>query len=349
MKEKTTICPYCKKTIGHERTVWQRGNLIGIICASIIFLGSSLINAPGMGEILLVVITNYIIFALVGAGLVSIWRIKYGKILLITVFLLLEIGMMTLAIQRPGIKDGKTEAMVTSNTPIPTPTQTINSAPSSTPWPMVSVGVVQVHSLNYRSGPDISSPIIGSAKRGDEMYILEHATNSENEKWFLVLLDRNSFAWVIGEPYYVSEKLVSVSYMTYKTTVRVADKANEYYDEESPGTSSNNSPVIPTRTSQPVNIPQPPTMLCSNTQDSVGSEVSCTIPQAYCSYQSGIFSKPTFCTDALSPNHNFTLVKWGSDWSDYNGKCIIVTGLVSEYKDKPQIEATDRSQVSSCP
>jgi hypothetical protein len=95
--------------------------------------------------------------------------------------------------------------------------------------------------------------------------------------------------------------------------------------------------------------PKTNTLLCKDTFNLVGSTVECKIPRAYCSYQLTTSGEPTFCNDAPYPYHNFTLFIWGEDWSGYDGECIIIRGDVSMYQNKPQIEAFDRSQISSCP
>jgi hypothetical protein len=99
----------------------------------------------------------------------------------------------------------------------------------------------------------------------------------------------------------------------------------------------------------PTPTPSTNALLCKDTYNMVGSTVECKIPRAYCSYQPTTSGEPTFCNNAPYPNHNFTLLIWGEDWSDYDGKCIIVSGVISIYQDKPQIEAFGRSQISSCP
>jgi hypothetical protein len=91
-------------------------------------------------------------------------------------------------------------------------------------------------------------------------------------------------------------------------------------------------------------------ILCKDTENLAGIRVTCTISYAYCSYKPSTTGSPTFCNDAPFPDHSFTLVAWGEDWSDYDGKCIVINnGLVSIRDDKPQIEASSRSQVSICP
>lgn len=106
------------------------------------------------------------------------------------------------------------------------------------------------------------------------------------------------------------------------------------------------STLSPTPTKTPV--PTISLLLCKDTYNLIGSSVKCEIPVAYCSYQPATSGSPTFCNDAPYPNHNFALVVWGSDWSDLDGHCIIVSGDVKFFGGKPQVEVFDRSQVDYC-
>jgi hypothetical protein len=96
-------------------------------------------------------------------------------------------------------------------------------------------------------------------------------------------------------------------------------------------------------------IPTTNALLCTDTYNMIGSTVECKIPRAFCNYYPTTSGEPTFCHDAPYPNNNFSLVIWGEDWSFYDGKCIIVRGVVSNYEGKPQIENIGGSQISSCP
>jgi hypothetical protein len=126
-------------------------------------------------------------------------------------------------------------------------------------------------------------------------------------------------------------------------------KINDGYDDYLPGeyVSQYSIEVV-----ENVEMPETVTsndLLCKDTKNMVGEIVSCKIPRAYCEYSPSTSGNPTFCTDARYPNQNFTLLVWESDWSDLDGQCIIVSGNVSLYNGKPQIEVSNRSQISSCP
>lgn len=88
----------------------------------------------------------------------------------------------------------------------------------------------------------------------------------------------------------------------------------------------------------------------------VGKSVTVEVKRASCSYQPRTKGSPTFCNDAPYPNHNFTMLVWGSNrkaWSSppesWDGKCFRVKGMVTTYRGKPQIEAKESSQVLACP
>ena len=109
------------------------------------------------------------------------------------------------------------------------------------------------------------------------------------------------------------------------------------------------SPPRASSTPRPTKTAKPSFMDCWKADSYAGNTVTCQIDRAYCSFRPDIGGSPTYCNDAPYPSHSFTLLVWGSDWSDYDGKCLIVEGFVSRYNGKPQIVAEYRSQVSKCP
>lgn len=87
---------------------------------------------------------------------------------------------------------------------------------------------------------------------------------------------------------------------------------------------------------------------CAELADQVGRTVTCVIAQAHCSYREDIEGAPTFCNDVPFPSHDFTLLVWGQDWSEFDGRCLVVSGFLSRFEGQPQIVAESRSQVSFC-
>ncbi|MFC1936686.1 hypothetical protein ACFLYP_03365 [Chloroflexota bacterium] len=81
----------------------------------------------------------------------------------------------------------------------------------------------------------------------------------------------------------------------------------------------------------------------------LGQRITVRIEAASCTYLPNTSGTPTFCNDQPYPNHNFTLLIWGEDWAFMDGACLLVTGVVEEYKGKAQIEAESLDQVEDCP
>ena len=81
----------------------------------------------------------------------------------------------------------------------------------------------------------------------------------------------------------------------------------------------------------------------------IGEEVTVLLEEASCSYRENVNGSPTFCNDEPFPNHVFTLLVWGEDWSFLNGACILVTGEVEEYDGRAEIIAESLDQVADCP
>lgn len=106
---------------------------------------------------------------------------------------------------------------------------------------------------------------------------------------------------------------------------------------------------VPTPTARPQVAAIDTTLPCSMMSSHVGELVKCKIPRAYCSYQPNTAGSPTFCNDEPYPNNEFTLVIWGFDWSNADGDCMIVEGIVSIYQGKPQIAfEADQVNISPC-
>ena len=111
---------------------------------------------------------------------------------------------------------------------------------------------------------------------------------------------------------------------------------------------TNSMSISSTQKSQQTSDVSKPIIFCRDTDKYVGEYVTCKISRAYCSYQSNIDGNPTFCNDAPYPNHDFTYLIWGKDFSSHNGQCLIVSGYISMYNGKPQIETENDPNYSVC-
>ena len=100
------------------------------------------------------------------------------------------------------------------------------------------------------------------------------------------------------------------------------------------------------------NIAQAPNtqyvMPCFETASRIGEHISCRIGRAVCDYLPALEGSPTVCNDQPYPNHNFTLIVFGKDWSEYDGECLIISGYLEIDKGVLQIQASQRSQVLYC-
>lgn len=89
-------------------------------------------------------------------------------------------------------------------------------------------------------------------------------------------------------------------------------------------------------------------VLATDAADHVGENLQVRVETAHCTYQAGVNGTPTFCNDQPFPNHNFTFLVWGQDWSYLDQRCVIVEGVVELYQGKPQIEVSSTDDVSNC-
>jgi len=113
------------------------------------------------------------------------------------------------------------------------------------------------------------------------------------------------------------------------------------------------SPSFPTNTPRPAAPTSRPIVVDNSIPSSqaisyIGQRVTVRINRASCSYEPGVDGQPTFCNDKPFPSHDFTMLVWGNNWSDYNGDCLLVTGEVTVFDGKAQIIVGSRSQVKNC-
>jgi hypothetical protein len=159
----------------------------------------------------------------------------------------------------------------------------------------------------------------------------------------------NTFGWTNVKVGLINLSMVKVSNETYNNVYQLAALAKDKYKI---------NPYNEQITWLPQTTPEPPSQVeqqdlsiisCKDTDDKIGQFVTCKVDRAYCEFLPNVNGDPTFCNDASYPNNNFTLVVFGQDWSDLDGKCIIVSGTISTYRGKPQIETKNRARVSYCP
>ncbi len=141
--------------------------------------------------------------------------------------------------------------------------------------------------------------------------------------------------------------LTACSQPTVVITVVVTEAPSDETVQQSPVPPSSQAPPTIPPTSPPT---PPPTSLAYDecARAKAGTLTTCQIQIAQCDFRPDISGEPTFCNDAPFPSHSFTMLVWGEDWSDFDGRCLVVTGEVTRFRGLPQIVATSRSQVANC-
>jgi len=231
-----------------------------------------------------------------------------------------------------------------SPSPLPSATFTATSIPSL-------VGCVKEGiTLRMRSGPGTQFEVISGLASNTCFTVYGF---SEDKSW--IWINANEiFGWISVEfssiegntdvlPI-ISENIAASAFPTNNAVFAITQTPRP-----SPSKTKTIKPsptFTPRKTSTPFIFPTTDITLCSNAP--LYTNVKCKIRRAYCSYQPTTSGQPTFCNDFPYPNHQFSLLIWGSDWSDLDGYCLIVSGYMDRYAGKRQIVATSRLQVSFC-
>jgi len=88
--------------------------------------------------------------------------------------------------------------------------------------------------------------------------------------------------------------------------------------------------------------------------EAAGRQATIAINRVEASYQPSTRGQPTFLNDAPYPRHTFTAVIWGRDRrgfqpppESYQGRALCVSGTVTMFQGRPQIEVSSPSQLLS--
>lgn len=208
---------------------------------------------------------------------------------------------------------------------VPTATATSKLFPTRTPAIPIKLElnacVATDEAIRIREGPGTDYEAIGGLAPGACITILGRNTDSS---WVYIVTADNFTGWVAAWLLTIDGDLSKVS---------VQNDSDRFVATQIPQSQS--------------------VQLCTNIANRVDSNVTCKIETAHCVYLPDVDGSPTFCTDKPYPNHFFQFVIFGEDWSEYNGLCMIVSGLLETYfsgqEGLLQIVGHDRSQVSSCP
>lgn len=229
--------------------------------------------------------------------------------------------------------------------PAPTPTRTWTLIPiitprprqTSTPKPISLRACVTNATIRIRKGPGTQYEAIDGLVSGTCMQVLGR---NQDSSWVYMVSEENKAGWVSASLLTITGNVNRVSIKTDSGIAHVPPTAKIQ------PTVTRKALVFASSTPQSAVIQS--VMLCSQTINRVGDLVSCKIERAYCDYRPDVDGSPTFCNDRPYPNQNFALVVFSENWSDYDGYCIVVKGVVDRYGGVPQILASSRSQISYC-
>lgn len=185
-------------------------------------------------------------------------------------------------------------------------------------------GTANAPFVNVYATPEFSVDVIGKIDYG----VAVTATGRSSDSKFVLISLSGHKGWISDCDIVSEQNLGLLPVVSY-----TGSKWGSYaLSESSSGSSSNSGNLI------------------SSTQASsyVGQVVTVRLNHAYCSYQASSNGSPTFCNDKPYPTHDFTLLVWGQDWEFFDGACLLVTGKITLYEGKAQIEAVTKSQVEYC-
>ena len=252
---------------------------------------------------------------------------------ILVVFVLVGL-IFTLFSARAALAPSATQTPTSNGMPVTGP------VPTRTPEPLTLRECVR-DTTRVRRGPGTGYETIGGLLLGTCLTILGR---NEEGSWTYVVSDDGQTGWVAAAVLPDAGDISRVS--VRDTRVRSPTRATLTSAEIAHGAQAYLTQVAAT------NIPGAPftryVVPCFETADRVGDHISCRMERAYCDYLSTAAGSPTVCSDRPHPDHTFTLIVFGGDWSHYDGQCLIVSGYLEIEEGALQIEALDRSQISHC-
>jgi hypothetical protein len=219
---------------------------------------------------------------------------------------------------------------------------TTGPKPTRTQEPVTPSECVEDTTVRVRRGPGTQYETIGGLVSGVCFTILGR---NEEATWVYVMSDDHQTGWMAASLLNGTGSLSRVSVRDHAagpnrarptlTTAEIAYGAQVYLTQIA-------ATNIPQSSLSQHAVP------CFAMVDRIGDYISCRLDKAYCDYLTQIDGSYTSCSDRPYPDHTFTLIVPGEDWSDYEGQCIIVSGYLEVERGALQIQAFDRSQLSSC-
>ena len=241
------------------------------------------------------------------------------------------------------LSPGPSLQSITAQSPTPNSSEMLTMGPAATQTeePIVLSACVR-DSTNIRRGPGTSYETIGGLPTDTCLTIIGR---NDKASWAYIVSEDHQTGWVdvslLNDSWGINRVSVrdgsamANSQRATLTSAEVAYGARTYLTE----IAATNIPHV--SNSQFM-------MPCYEAAGRIGENISCRITRAVCDYLPAHEGSPTICNDLPYPDHNFALVTYGKDWSEYDGRCLIVSGYLKIDKGVLQIEADKRSQVSDC-
>jgi hypothetical protein len=232
------------------------------------------------------------------------------------------------------------------NTPTHTPPSAMmpitGPVPTRTQEPMTISACVSGAMIKIRRGPGTQYETTGGLASGTCLVILGR---NEEATWVYMVSEDHKTGWVAAS---LLPNAGNLSRVSVRDPSRMAKSAQPTLTSAE---IAHGAQVYLTQVAE-TNIPKSSlskyAVPCLGLANRVGDHISCKMERAYCDYLPVLEGGQTLCSDRPAPDHTFTLMVSGEDWSDLDGRCLIVSGYLEINKGMLQIQALSRDQVSFC-
>ena len=214
-------------------------------------------------------------------------------------------------------------------------------APTSVREPVTILACIE-GTTGIRRGPGTQYETVGELPSGTCLTILGR---NEEASWVFMVSDDDLSGWVSAT---VLKDIGDVNRVSVRDNNALVNPARSTLTSEE---IANGAQIYLTRVAA-TNHPGSPlgqyVEPCFEAVNRVGDQITCRMGKAYCDYFPEVEGHPTVCIDRPAPDHIFSLVTFGNDWTEYDGQCLIVSGNLEADRGMLQIQAHDRDQVSPC-
>jgi hypothetical protein len=196
--------------------------------------------------------------------------------------------------------------------------------------------------IDIQRKPSTQGETIGRLVAGMCLTILGR---NEEGTWVYMVSDEDHMGWI---PASALNDLMDISEVSVRDDMTLVNPARPTLTTQE---LANGARVYLTRIAT-TNIPDSPLSQyiepCFEAANRVGDHLTCRVAKTYCDYFPELEGSPTVCIDRPAPDHTFALVAFERDWSEYDGKCLIIEGYLEVYRGVLRIQAHRQDQVAMC-